>query len=240
MALPLILAMTAAEISTSTSMPESVAWMACHFSPYGQGISNIPTRLPPGSTLILNDRMPCQGHSGDLVVQQLEATVHQFSCRSVLLDFLRPETAESVNMVHQLLQKLSCPVIVSQAYAHNSGCPVLLEPAPLHQPIEEYLQPWQGREIWLETALLQESIEVTRDGTVFSPQFPPSGFSGGFYDQNLLCHYRSEISDNRICFTLYDTRETLVEKLEKAHALGVSQVVGLYQELGRFSEFSAK
>lgn len=33
MALPLILAMTAAEISTSTSMPESVAWMACHFPP---------------------------------------------------------------------------------------------------------------------------------------------------------------------------------------------------------------
>ena len=52
MAITPFLAMTAAEIEHSTPLPPNVAWMACHFSPYGAGLSNLPKNLPAGSLLI--------------------------------------------------------------------------------------------------------------------------------------------------------------------------------------------
>ena len=66
MVLPMNLAMTAAEMSSAAPLPEKIAWMACHFSAYSLGITNIPASLPKGAMLILNDRFPCQGHSPGL------------------------------------------------------------------------------------------------------------------------------------------------------------------------------
>ena len=234
MVLPLYLALTAAEISRISPLPELCAYMACHFSPYTEGISNIPEALPFGSVLILNDRIPCDHHSPDLVAGQLAAAVERLGCESVLLDFERPPEVESCAIVRAILQALPCSVAVTESFAQDLSCPVFLAPAPLHMSLAAHLAPWQGREIWLEAALCQERITVTHTGTGFDPVFPTQQLEGGFYDAKLRCNYRTTVSDDTITFTLFDTRETLKEKLESAHSLGVARAVGLYQELGTF------
>lgn len=235
MVLPLILAMTAAEMAGSNRLPHQAAWMACHFSPYSFGIANIPKSLPEKSILILNDRLPCQGHSPDLTAQQLTDAVTHLGCESLLLDFQRPPEAETEAMVRSLLQALPCPVAVSELYAKDLDCPVFLSPAPLHVPLQEHLASWKGREIWLEAALCQEDILVTEAGTTFSPRFPAEQLNGGFFEPELCCSYKSEVSADQVRFTLFDTPHTLKEKMKKAHSLGVSRAVGLYQELQTLS-----
>ena len=47
MAIRPFLAMTAAEIRGTETLPPKTAWMACHFSPYSTGLSNLPKDLPP-------------------------------------------------------------------------------------------------------------------------------------------------------------------------------------------------
>lgn len=232
MVLPLNLAMTAAEMSASDAIPQYCAWMACHFSTYSQGLTNIPDRLPKGAMLILNDRFPCQGHSPGLAAQQLAEAVTRLECESVLLDFQRPDEPETEAVVRAVMDALTCPVGVSEAYAKAPDWPVFLSPAPLHVELKDWLSPWQGREIWLEAALCQEVISVTERGTTFTPCFPTDGLEVGFFDETLCCQYRTEILNDEIRFTLFDTRESLEKKLKKAHSLGVTRAVGLYQELG--------
>lgn len=233
MVLPLNLAMTAAEMTAAAALPEKIAWMACQFSPYSQGLTNIPGTLPEGSMLIVNDRMPCQGHSPGLAAEQLAQAVGEFQCESVLLDFQRPAESESLAMAAALLDALPCPAAVTADYAPAPDCPVFLPPAPLHMTMEEYLVPWQSREIWLEAVLCQETAVITERGAVFTPRFPTDNLTGGFFDEVLCCRYRTEVSPGEIRFTLFDTRESLTEKLKKAHSLGVTRAVGLYQELGK-------
>lgn len=232
MVLPLNLAMTASEIAAAPVLPERIAWMSCHFCACSDGIANIPEALPENAMLILTDRESCAGHSRDLVTQQLLDTVQQFHCESVLLDFQRPWDPESDAMVKAVVEALPCPVAVSEGYAKDLSCPVFLAPCPLHAPLEGYLRPWRGREIWLEAALCQEQITITESGTSVTPVYPVQHLDGGFYAQSLQCRYYTAVSDDRITFTLFDTPETLKRKLEAAHALGVSRAVGLYQELG--------
>ena len=232
MALPLYLAMTASEMSSIDTIPADFAYMACHFSPYSQGLSNVPDSLPKGAILILNDNFPCQGHSPSLVAHQIKEAVTQFQCESLLLDFQRPPAPESEQIVQSIASQLPCSAALPPAYAQNWDGPVFLPPCPLHVPLEEYLEPWKGREIWLEAALCQETITIIKDGPVFTPQFPPEGLEGGFFDEGLCCQYSTHTSLEEISFTLFDTRESLLRKLEKAHRLGVTRAVGLYQELG--------
>lgn len=234
MVLPLYLALTAAEISCTSPLPNLCAYMACHFSPYTEGISNIPDTLPLGSILILNDRIPCDHHSPDLVAWQLAAAVERLGCESVLLDFERPPELETGAMVRSVVQSLSCPVAVTEAFAEAFSCPVFLSPSPLHMSLEAHLAPWQGREIWLEAALCQEKTTITKGDSSFVPIFPTQQLDGGFYNQKLHCRYHTSVSDDSITFTLFDTHETLNEKLELARSLGVARAVGLYQELGAF------
>lgn len=232
MVLPLNLAMTPAEMSACTNLPGRVAWMACHFSPYGQGLANIPDALPAGSMLILNDRMACSGHSPGLVAQQLADAVKHLGCESVLLDFQRPSEPESAAMVTALLEALPCPAAVTEGYAKGRSCPVFLAPSPLHIPLRDHLIPWKNREIWLEAALCQEVITVNERGTSYSPQFPPEGLEEGFFEEDLCCRYQSHIFGKQVRFTLFDTFQTLEKKLDLAQSLGVTRAVGLYQELG--------
>lgn len=234
MVLPLYLALTSAEISSAVPITFPCAYMACHFSPYTEGISNIPDSFPEGSVLILNDRLPCQGHSASLVAGQLKDTVTRFGCESVLLDFQRPPDPESEAIVARITSEISCPVAVSERFAEKLDCPVFLSPAPLHMSLKEYLQPWLSREIWLEAALCQEEIQITDKGMIHNPIFPTEQLDGGFYDEDLRCCYRTQIPGNSIRFTLYDTPESLERKLALAAELGVSRAVGLWQELGTF------
>ena len=235
MALPLYLAVTGAEFSSMAEIPFPCAYMACHFSPYTNGLTNLPENLPDNGILILNDRMRCSGHSADLVVQQLQETLERFHCESILLDFQRSPDPESKAMVKTIVQSLSCPVAVTEAFAADFGCPVFLAPAPLHIPLAEYLEPWKGREIWLEAALCQEEIVVTPNGAQFSAHFPPDGLIGGFYDDKLCCCYRTKIEENTIRFILFDTKNSLQQKLSHAHSQGVRRSIGLWQELGNMA-----
>lgn len=233
MVLPLFLAMNASEMTVS-SLPDHCAWMACHFSSCGEGISNLPASLPPGSILILNDRIPCQGHSADLIASQISEATSRFECESVLLDFQRPENPETELVVQAILSSLSCPVCVSEPYGKMHPCPVLLAPAPLHIPMEEYLAPWEGREIWLEAALCQQAITITKDGTDFASCIPSERYENGFFDETLCCQYFTQIEEKQIQFTLFDTMASLEKKLENARKLGVNRAIGLWQELGGF------
>ena len=232
MVLPLYLAMTGREIIAEKQPIPRCAYMACHFSPYSQGLTNLPTSLPPGSILILNDRMPCDGHSADLVAHQLQDAVAHFGCESLLLDFQRPPTEDALQVVRCILETLSCPVAVTEGFDIGDGCPVLLAPAPLHVSLAEYLAPWQNREVWLEAALCQQEIRISKTGTEIQSFFPTDGFTDGFYDESLCCRYRCKTEPDCITFTLFDTPETLPLKLELAHSLGVTRGVGLWQELG--------
>ena len=78
------LAMTAAEISYASKLPANPAYMACHFSAYGTGLSNMPTQLPKDSLLILNDRVPVCGHDHDLIPEQLRQLVQSLKCNALL------------------------------------------------------------------------------------------------------------------------------------------------------------
>ena len=231
MALPLNLAMTQSEIAAADLLSSPIAWMSCQFSPFGKGITNIPKSLPESSMLILDDQQNCFTHSPDLVARQLLDAVQQLGCESVLLDFQRPADPESIAMANTIVEALPCPVAVTEAFADDLSCPVFLAPCPLHMPLQTYLQPWAGREVWMEAALCQEIITVTKNGVTFTPDYPVDSLEG-FYEEHLLCRYRTVVSPEQITFTLFDTPETLRQKLLKAEALGVCRMVGLYQELG--------
>lgn len=240
MTFPLYLALTAAEFGKISPLPAGCAWMACHFSCYGTGLSNCPTTLPPGSMLILNDRTPPCGHDPELIARQLSQLVQEQNASCVLLDFQRCDDEETAHIAKAVTAAVPCPVGVAEPYAWETDGPVFLPPPPLHQPLESYLQPWDGREIWLEAALDSEQITVTANGSRFSPGgLDPHGQTC-FDEETLHCRYWIQLSDTQAVFSLWRTPEHLNTLLTQAQALGVTKVVGLYQELGGNFSFHAK
>lgn len=232
MAFPCYLAMTAAEFTHTQTLPDKPAWMACHFSPYGTGLSNCPERLPKGAMVILNDRTPIHGHDPERVARQLGEIAERAEAACVLLDFQRPGSPETAAVAQAVVQGLTCPVGVSEPYAKGLACPVFLPPPPPDQPLAAHLTPWEGREIWLEAALDGETITVTKQGARLTPLIHWEGEDCGFRDVALYCHYITQIDTNQIRFTLFRTRRDLEALLKRAADLGVTQAVGLYQELG--------
>lgn len=234
MPLPLNLAMTPSEIAYAQTLPADLAWMACHFSPDGTGVTDLPADLPKGALLILDDSIPCISHSITVITDALKAVISKTQCCGLLLDFQRPKSRASNAVVTALADALPCPVAVTPEYAEGVACPVFLPPAPLHIPLTKYLHPWKNREIWLEAALWKESITVKKDGTTFQIDNNPADCANYFHHQKLCCRYTTQTSENHIIFHLIDTPETLKQKLRLAQSLGVTRAVGLYQELGTF------
>ena len=224
------LAMTAAEIGADPPFPPNIAWMACHFSSYSAGLSNCPRQLPPGSLLILDDSTPICGHSPRVVADQLRSLADTFRYGGVLLDFQRPGNGEAAILAAYLAESLPCPVAVSQPYAGSLSCPVFLPPVPVQTPAAEYLSPWQGREIWLETALDAVKITVTEKGASFAPLPRVDREDRDFRDETLHCRYRISLSEDRAEFLLYRVKEDLASLLSDAGKHGVTTAVGLYQE----------
>ena len=223
------LAMTAGELEQNGPPADrDTAYMACHFSPYGTGLSNLPRALPPGAMLIVNDRTPVCGHDPQLIARQLCEQVRQLECGCVLLDFQRPGEAVTRELCRVLEASLPCPVGTSELYAAELTGPVFLPPVPPDRPLKEYLAPWQHREIWLEAALDSLTLSLTEEGCAVS-----SGGDrrGEFADEALHCHYGIEIRENEVRFLLHRTRDDLEKLLEEAGTLGVSRAVGLWQEL---------
>ena len=231
MALPLYLAMTAAEMAAISHFPPHTGYMACHFSPYGTGLCNLPKDIPPGGMLILNDRIPWHDHDGALILRQLEEQVSIHGCSCVLLDFQRPGCEEVKALAQSAISALPCPVAVSECYGDTLSCPVFLPPVPLDMPIKEYLQPWKEREIWLESALDAVQITLTESGSR-AISLPYSGEPDtGHRERILHCRYRTEVTEDRAQFTLHRTRSDLDALLEEAEGCGVTRAVGLWQEL---------
>ena len=224
------LAMTGAEFDHCSQLPPKLGYMACHFSSYSTGLSNLPRFLPDGSLLILNDRTPICGHDPQRIYDQLEDILSRFSCCGLLLDFQREST--EVPAIIQKLLSLPYPVIVSSLFAEKLDCPIFLPPVPLLTPLEDYLAPYHNREIWLEAALDALQIAVTKQGCTFVPT-TWSEEELKHKAQELFCHYQAAISPEKVVFTLKRTKNDLVELLEEAKKLGVRHAVGLYQELGQ-------
>ena len=230
MAIPLYLAQTAAEFASSSQKPEKIAWMACHFSPYGIGITNLPKHLPQDSLLILNDRTPPLGHDPKTVCNSLLHIVERFGCRGILLDF----QAQGCDNIVAEATKLSCPVAVTERYAANYDSAVFLSSPPLSIPLEEYIKPWACREIWLEAALGNEEIIITEQGSSFTQRQRSENEEYPFYEEQLHCKYRTEITDDRILFSLCRGKKELSSLLAEAESLGITLAVGLYQELKEY------
>ena len=230
MEIPLFLAMTAGEFRRAEQLPEHPAWMACHFSAYGTGLSNLPGKLPAGSMLMLNDRTPISGHAPELVAQQLCAAAEAFSCDCILLDFQRGGSTELAPVITTVLEKAPCPVGVSSLYAGDFNCPVLLPPVPPHVPLADALAPWQDRELWLEVTAEGTEITVTPEGSRYTPlpfYLPPET---AHREEELHCHYEITVAENKISFRLGRTEADQNALLAAAHACQITRGVGLWQE----------
>lgn len=228
MAIPIYFAMTAAEFASCPAIPKKAGWMACHFSPSGNGLSNLPSVLPADAMLILDDSFPPDGHDPVLVARQLHDAAKVLGCGSILLDFQRPKNEETTAFVSKIIQNPPCPVGISPAYA-QPDFPVLLPPVPLDTPIEAYLTPWASHEIWLEAALGAARFRVDAQGCTETALSRP--MDAPWQEKLLVCHYGMDISCDHIDFTLCRTMDDLILLLEKAEAMGVSQSVALWQEL---------
>lgn len=231
MAIRRYLAMTGAEFRSCESFPEKPAWMACHFSPYSTGLSNLPTDLPPGSLLILNDRIPIHGHDPERITEQLATVVARFSCDGVLLDLQRTTDDGYLPLTQFLSTALPCPVVLPASCAEGGKTPVFLGPVPHHTSVAEYLAPWSGREIWLDAALDASVLRISDAGCRREPVHDPIPGSPCHQEEKLHCHYRIDLSENSADFLLWRTAEDLDSLLAEAEALGVCSAVSLYQEL---------
>jgi len=231
MAIVPFLAMTAAEMRNISAFPPKTAWMACHFSPYGTGLSNLPKTLPPGSLLMVDDITPPHGHDPVLIAEQLAQCSEILQCCGILLDFQRKNSRETSELVKHLIQALPCPAAVSDCYAGDLDCPVFLPPVPPSVPLAAYLTPWKRRDVWLELGLGGEILTLTEEGceTVLPPC--PDLAGNGFSDGTLHCHYTIESNEKNARFTLWRTKDDLDELLREAEAFGITTTVGLYQEL---------
>lgn len=227
-AIPLHLAMTAAEMGSTAPLPQHPAWMACHFSPYSTGLTNLPGKLPPQTLLILNDRTPIHSHDPERVCRELSQVLQKFQCPGLLVDFQNKPCPESAELVSYLAAHIPVPIALPPDY--DRGKAVFLPPIPTDVPPEHYLHPWADREIWLEAALEGQDICLTREGASFSPNRRFS-FDHVHEDPALHCHYSILDTPEGFLFHTWRTPEDLSQLLTSAQALGVKAAVGLYQEL---------
>ena len=184
---------------------------------------------------MVDDITPIHGHRSDLIAAQLEEAVKGLGCAGVLLDFQRQDSQPTAALAAYLTGALPCPVAVSDGYAQGLACPVFLSAPPCHEPLPDWFAPWQGREIWLELSKSPEIITVTEGGARISALPQAEGLDGGFFERNLLCHYQQEVRDREAVFTLHRTEEDLIRLLAEGESYGMTQAVGLYQELSALS-----
>lgn len=224
------LAMTPGEMTGKTGFPDHTAWMACHFSSSGSGLSNLPTWLPAGSLLILDDSTPIHDHAPERIALELGECMERLQCVGLLLDFQRANESQTRALTRYLCSALSCPITVSEAYADALDCAVFLSPVLPDETIQSRLARWGRREIWLDTSMEGMEITLTAQGAKAAPLPLWEQPAGGFAETRLHCHYRISLSDDRAVFTLWRTPEDIAAQLAEAEGLGVTAAVGLYQE----------
>jgi len=230
MPIPCYLALTAAEFATADLLPEKIAWMACHFSCYGTGLSNLPHKLPVGSMIILNDRTPADRHDPGRILDQLLELEERLQPDSFLLDFQRCGMPQNQEIAESLVQGLNRPIAVTAEYAAALPCAVFLEPPPLHISLADHIAPWTGREIWLELAKETRKYTVAAEGCTLTDLENQPLSEPVFTEKELFCRYHAELAENAAIFTLQRTQEDLNTLLTEAR--GITRAVGLYQQLG--------
>ena len=228
MALPCYMAMTSAEFASADEIPGHSAWMACHFSGYGKGLSNLPRDFPQGGMMILDDSAPLCGHHTDVILQELDTLIQRLKPGYFLLDFQRQYNEETAALTEQLCQALPCPVGVSHLYAENLSCPVFLPPPPLLKPLKEYLTPWKGREIWLEISPDAALLTLSEDGVQMLWDTQISLEDPIFTSESLACKYHTELLESSARFHIERNLELYRQEAENC---GVSLLIGLYQLL---------
>jgi len=228
MGLNCYLAMTATEFSKADPLPPSVAWMACHFSCYGLGLSNLPPKLPTGSLVILNDRTPISGHDPVLIRRQLES-LGQIG--GILLDLQRKNDRETASLVKELTAAPPWPVAVTEWYAGDIDCPVFLSAPPLHKSLAAHIAPWEGREIWLEAATELQTVTVTQQGSTFKTGPVQSVQEPAFEEETLHMRYHLAVTQQAAVFTMVREISHVKALLAEAEELGITKAVGLYQQL---------
>lgn len=237
MTLPIYLAMTAAEMSSRTPLPEHCAYMACHFSPYGTGLSDLPAELPEESILIINDRIPVANHDPQQILKQINTLLKQTSICAILLDLQQKGCKQTQAIACAIAENIHLPVGVSEHYATGLSCPVFISAPALHVPLSQHLLPWSGREIWLDAALNASRYTIRQSGcsqeacSCAIESFP-------LQDQGLHCHYRIQRESDAVIFTLQRTSEDLQELLAEGQNLGVTKAIGLYQEYEQAKQLS--
>ena len=225
------LAMTPGELTACPRLPENCAYLGCHFSSSGTGLSGLPQSLPRGSLLIVTDQFPIHRHDPEKISEQVHACVEDFGCALVLLDFQRPGNAETRQVVKSILRRLPGITGVSHLYAEGLDCPVFLPPPPLWTPLKVHLAPWAGRVIWQEVALERAVVQVTTSGAAYR-EVPPEPTPLPHFSPELCCHYGIHTEKAQVEFTLTRTKEDLEGFMALGESLGIRRFIGLYQELG--------
>lgn len=224
------LAMTAAEVQSNPNPDFPIGWMSCHFSPNNPGLSNVPTSLPPNSLLILDDSFPFQNHDVDTIENQLKEIISQFQIQKLLLDLQRPKSEEVEMLIAQFCNALPCSMAVTESYAEKSSCGVFLSPPPLHRTLKDHIVPWRGKEIWLELAPQAACYAITESGCSIKPDSLTAKEQFPHRDKNLHVSYRIEPSEDCVVFRLQRSQEELEKLVKEAENLGITTVIGLYQE----------
>lgn len=230
MALPIYLAMTAFELQHCQQIPKYCSWMACHFSAYSSGLTNIPASLPENALLMVNDRIPPMGHSEKMILHQLQDAVEKLHVYGVLLDFQLPYREDLAHLGNALLSTLPCPVGITPQYANAWNGPVFLPPIPPYCAAADHLASWNGREIWLESDNCCFDLTVSETGCRILPANEQAEHLM-FSNTELFCHYKISLADHSATFTLGRTGEDAALLMEAAEKLGVTLAVGLYQQV---------
>lgn len=232
MAIPRYLAMTAVEMQHIHPLPQKVSWMSCLFSPYTTALSNLPKQLPPQSLVMVTDLTPINGHDPDACAAQLTKLAEQFQIQGIVFDFQRPGQPDAASFLKTVTASLPCPFAISEPYTVDASCPVFVSPPPLHVSLEDHLNRWKGREIWLELAAYETKIILTEAGSEVLTL--PSGTHESFCheDKAIHCHYSITLSGQDACFHLWRTHADLDLLLEEAEQYHVTNAIGLYQEFG--------
>ncbi len=233
MGLPCYLAMTAAEFYAAARLPLNVAWMACHFSSYGTGLSNIPYTMPAGSMIIVNDRIPPSGHDPEAILMQLNQVISSLDIPYILLDMQRLNCKETAKIVSYLANHLSCKVGVTEHYAENTNGPVFLQSPLPHQTLFDRIRKWKNREIWLECATEEETAVITKDGCSFHLNPKKDMHIYPFSDDILSCHYQTQVKEDTVIVSLRRDTDDIIALIEQAEKENITLAVGLYQQLNK-------
>lgn len=235
-------AVTAGDCAARDALAAHAAWMAAHFSAVGTGVSNLPHRLPPGSLLILDDQIPWQHHDAQRICQELLQAVADLACSGILLDFERepcPQTSSLCALLSTYCQQHSIPLGMPPAYGWTLPVALFLPPLPCWPGPQTVLQPFSGRELWLDAAESGCVAEIGSKSVQISPadaatlQAQAEGHAV-FWHGGLCCQYYSSQMGDRIRVALYDTRQTMEQKLNLCAKLGVSVAVMPWAKSGLF------